>query len=101
MPNPNGSHDSLPEADPVLTALLERVKDPAMIRETVLGYLEAKGIPRSNISGFEKHAPAKPLGSEILSRVVCLPNGSRCLIDGARSEEELDRAEDELRKARA
>jgi hypothetical protein len=100
MSNSNGSHDSLPEADPILTALLERVKDPAQVRETVLSYYEAMGIPRGNVSGFEKHAPVKPLGSEILSRVVVLPSGARVLLDGARTEEELDRAEENLRKQR-
>ena len=97
MSNSNGSHDSLPEADPILTALLERVKDPAQVRETVLSYYEAMGIPRGNVSGFEKHAPAP----QILSRVVSLPNGRRVLIDGARSEAELDAAEAELRQTRS
>jgi hypothetical protein len=92
MSNSNGSHDSLPEADPILTALLERVKDPAQVRETVLSYYEAMGIPRGNVSGFEKHAPAP----QILNRVVSLPNGRRVLIDGATSIQQLDETEAKL-----
>jgi hypothetical protein len=101
MPNPNGSHDSLPDDDPILKAILDTVRDPAKVREVVLGYYEACGIPRSNISGFEKFAPVRPLGSDILSRVVTLPSGARCLLDGAKSEAELDAAEAELRRTRS
>jgi hypothetical protein len=96
------SHDSLPESDPILDALIARVKEPSQIREVCLSYWEkVKNIPRSSISGFDKHAPAKPLGSDILSRVVTLPSGARCLLDGAKSEAELDAAEAELRRTRS
>jgi hypothetical protein len=102
MADAKKSHDSLPESDPVLDALIARVQDPSQIRGVCLSYWEqVRGIPCSNISGFDKHAPAKPLGSDILSRVVTLPSGARCLLDGARSEEELDCAEAELRRTRS
>jgi len=96
----NGSHDSLPDDDPILKALLERVKDPAMVRETVLGYYEARGIPRSNISGFEKFAEA--VAPQTLSRVVTLPSGKRVLvlIDNATSESQLDEAVAEVLRTR-
>jgi hypothetical protein len=92
--------DRLPEADPILTALIDQCKDPGKIRELVLGYWEAKGIPRGNVSGFEKFASAVA-PPQVFSRVVQFPSGARCLIDGATSEAELDAAETELRKTRS
>ena len=101
-PDRNWRTDSfMPDASPELAEIINACTNPTEIREKILAYYQKHGVAvhdpnRNGVVFTGKDDP----DAHQFSRVVHLPSGRRVLIDGCRSEAELNQAEAELRKAR-
>ena len=88
----------LPERSPELERRLASATTPEQVREICLAYAAERGTVVMTPDGVHAHATGKTdPAARGLSRIVELPSGRRVLIDGARSEAELNQAEAELR----
>jgi hypothetical protein len=101
-PDRNWNTDGiLPDSSPELDRLLAECKTPQEIREVCLKYAEDKGLIARSPDGLHGRVTGKPdETARTLSRIVTLPSGRRVLIDGARSEAELNAAEAAVRQSR-
>jgi hypothetical protein len=90
----------LPDSSPELDNLLAECKTPEEIREVCLKYAEEKGLISRTSDGLHARLTGKsdPEAHQF-SRIVTLPSGRRTMITGARSEAELNAAEEALKKS--
>jgi hypothetical protein len=86
----------LPASSDELDALLAKCSTPEQIRETCLRYAEQKGTIVRNPDGIHARATGvQDPDARTFSKIVTV-NGRRMLLDGARSQAELDAAVAEL-----
>jgi hypothetical protein len=102
MPSRNWNTDSfMPDASPELTEIINSCTNPTELRERILDYYQKHGVAvhDQNRNGVVFTGKDDPEAHQF-SRVVHLPSGRRVLIDGCRSQQELDQAEQALRNSR-
>jgi hypothetical protein len=99
MPDRNWrTDDVLPASSDELDALLAKCVTPEEIRETCLAYAQRKGTITMSADGLHGRATgAVDPDARTFSKIVTV-NGRRMLLDGARSQAELDAAVAALEK---
>lgn len=96
MPDRNWK-SPLPESSDELDALIAKCQSAAEIREVCLKYARDKQLivqPPDGVGGYVTGKTDD--AARTFSKIVTLPNGRRMILEGARSQAELDAVADAL-----